>query len=84
MKKIKSQKRAILMKLLRRKTLRFFMKCVFPSLLILLGIIGFLVIKVYWNLSFRWNLLELGILLVIFLITIILIPTEKNPKKKQD
>jgi|GEM_PF-6085981 len=84
MKKTKSKKRAIRIRLMNKKALRFFVKWAFPSLLILLGIVVFVAIKVYWNLSFRWDSLELGILLVILLITIILIPTEKNPKKKQD
>jgi len=41
-------------------------------------VILFLVVKTYWNLSFDWDSLELGILLIIIFIIALFIPTEKK------
>lgn len=82
MKKTKKREREILTDFIMRKIFRFFMKWVFPCLLILLSIVGFLVIKVQWNLSFGWESPELGILLGILLLgswIMLKVEKKKNP-----
>jgi len=41
-------------------------------------IVLFFVVKEYWKLSFGWNSLELGVLLIILFIIAFFIPTEKK------
>lgn len=41
-------------------------------------VILFFVVKIYWNLSFDWDSLELGILFIIIFIIALFIPTEKK------
>ena len=46
--------------------------------LIIFLVMVFLVVKTYWNLSFGWDSLELGILFIIIFIIALFLPTEEK------